>query len=612
MLESALVGSAAAAAPCFSKPGTATASLASRTLLPTMLLNGTVSYSRPLLAPSQVSFRIGLARTRMSTYPCDSMDFIMMDLERPDGKHRHADFCTGDLTGRLLEFLSCAEGVDGKNDAQLDALFERILKQQRPSGFIGRYAAAPQQMEPEDDPLRGGASAKIFFGLARYYELTGDRRALTAAEGLANLLWSVRGEWEKRLKPGKDNRDVGFWAIEPLARLYGITKDARWLKFCEMTTQYLASCENRICHSHGHLTTLRGLQVMALITGDLSWNKLAETDRQTIIEKKMEMPDGNIPERFPTSERNEGCSIADWMMLNLNHGLIYGDDAAYDRAERIFWNALAFNQLVTGGFGHRRISANGYGVDKIHEAWWCCTPDAGMAMADYARHAITFHRGTIRINFLIPGQYELPLPGNHWAYVKVASDYPAKADALVEVTNISDTMPIKIRIPACVRNANVEETRSAGKATLKFHGEMGHRIEPCHPGVMVTYGPLILIPAKGIETGVSALSDPGTQGIPIGYVPQSLPPGVPKIKLDAPADAEGFVHLPLCPPERPIPTWSYFDESPGSPTQVEGAAVEVVLTYPSGKIFPVRFTPMCYNTSQLSLFDTAMIFQGVE
>ena len=37
------------------------------------------------------------------------------------------------------------------------------------------------------------------------------------------------------------------------------------------------------------------------------------------------------------------------------------NDAIYDRAERIFWNALSFNQWVTGGFGHRQLLAQGYG-----------------------------------------------------------------------------------------------------------------------------------------------------------------------------------------------------------------------------------------------------------
>ena len=41
---------------------------------------------------------------------CGKQDQFVMDLERPDGVHRHAHWCTGDLTGRLLEFLLHAGG----------------------------------------------------------------------------------------------------------------------------------------------------------------------------------------------------------------------------------------------------------------------------------------------------------------------------------------------------------------------------------------------------------------------------------------------------------------------------------------------------------------------
>jgi hypothetical protein len=91
-----------------------------------------------------------------------------------------------------------------------------------------------------------------------------------------------------------------------------------------------------------------------------------------------------------------------------------------------------------------------------------------------------------------------------------------------------------------------------------------------------------------------------------------MPADIPKIKLDVPADANGFVKLPLCPPERPLPPWNYWHEGPGSPTWVEGAGVEVGLKFPDGKVFSTRFAPMCYSTSCLSLFETPVVFQGVE
>ena len=125
--------------------------------------------------------------------------------------------------------------------------------------------------------------------------------------------------------------------------------------------------------------------------------------------------------------------------------------------------------------------------------------------------------------------------------------------------------------------------------------------------MILTYGPLVLVPATW-PWGPAAQQGLGNTATAGG----SLPAGVPAIKLDGPADADGFVHLPLCPPERPLPEWSYFDEGPGAPTWVAGSAVEVRLKFSGSDVRPVRFTPMCYNTSNLSLFETPVVFRDVE
>ena len=107
-----------------------------------------VIQAKPKLSDSQLKFRIGLARKRTAEYPMDNLDFILMDLEQPDLCTRHAHWCSGDLTGRTLEFLSCAEGIDGNTDVRLKDLFERILRQKCDCGLIGRYSGVNPKKEP--------------------------------------------------------------------------------------------------------------------------------------------------------------------------------------------------------------------------------------------------------------------------------------------------------------------------------------------------------------------------------------------------------------------------------------------------------------------------------
>jgi len=547
-----------------------------------MLMGGSISLSNPLVSESQLGFRIGLARTRTSSYPLDSMDFIMMDLERPDNCSRHAHWCTGDLTGRLLEFLSCSDGVDGKSDPRLSQLFERILKQRRPSGLFGKYAGQPKNVVPEDD-INSGAD-RLFCGLIRYYDLTGNEQALESAEGVANWLISRTDVWRTQLK-NTGGRIIYAWVTEPFARLYGITRDQRYLDFCGMINENLETCEKGV-HAHGYMSTLRGLQVATLITGDKAWNDKPEQNRRIIIDKHYEMPDGCTPEGFPSSPANEGCSIADWLMLNLNAGLISGDDSAYEKAERIFWNALAFNQWITGGFGHRALTPIGYGMSRFEEAWWCCVHDAGIAMSEYARHAVTFRDNAVHINLLVPGKYELPLPDGQNAEVRIDTRYPASGEAIIEAKNIPADISVKVRVPGCIRKPDLSETRSADKVRVALKGRLGHRIEECQSGVMLTYGPLVLAPLFALSA--SSLD-------------------TPLLKVGEKADSDGFLQLS----NTPLPEWSYFDEGPGARCWVEGSAVNVPVRFPNGDVRELHFCPLCYNTSNLTLYETPIVFQGV-
>ena len=553
-----------------------------------------VTLASPLLTDSQIKFRLGLVRQRTRTYPLDSMDFIMLDLERPETAHRQAFQCMGDLTGRLLEFLSHAQGVDGLQDDRLPDLFERILRQRRPSGLFGRIIADPYLVHE-----CFAALARVFPGLIYYHELTNDMRALDAAVGLANLTIRSKDIWYKRLKE-TGGRSIEFWIAEHLALLYGVTGEKAYLDFVGMIAEGL-EMPDKGAHAHGYMATLRGLQIAAMITGDAAWNAKVETARRIIIDRHYEMPDGCTPEGFPHSGANEGCSIADWLMLNLNTAAITGSADAYERAERILWNPLAFNQWITGSFGIRSTTPNGYGMRRFEEAWWCCLHHGGLGLVEYARHAVTLRDNAIHVNLLVPGRYRLALPGGGEAEVRVATAYPARAEAFVEAVRVPADMSLRLRVPACVKHPVIAESRDGDCVRLKFSGRIGHHVESCHGGVMLKYGPLILAPAVYSWQGEERTQ--GESHVPTGYIPDVMPSGLPILKVP-PADADGLLTLS----ELPMPEWTYFEDGQTSRCGVPGSPANVPVAFPDGKERTLRFTPLCYNTSNLSLFETPVVF----
>jgi hypothetical protein len=562
-----------------------------------------VALSCPLLSRSQVRFRLELAQQRTRSYPLDSMDFVMMDLERPEGHHRHAYQCTGDLTGRLLEFLSHAEGVDGRHDPRLPELFERILRQRRPSGLLGRILADPMIVHE-----CFSACARFFPGFIYYYELTHDIRAIDAAIGLAEHAIRHKDIWHKRAKE-TGGRAIELWITEPMAMLHGILGRQEYLDFVGMINDTV-EMPDRGAHAHGYMAMLRGLQTAALITGDASWNTKPEAARRMIIERHFELPDGCTPECFPHSGANEGCSIADWLMLNLNTAAIAGDDDAYEHAEHILWNALAFNQWNTGCFGVRSTSPSGYSMRRFEEAWWCCLHHGGLALVEYARHAVTLRERTIQVNLLVPGLYRVALAGGREAEVRIATAYPARAETFISAAGLPEGVSLRLRVPACARQAVVTETRDSDRVHLKLSGRLGHHVVSCHGGVMLKYGPLVVAPAiyswQGEGNGCYTAAASETRA-PTGYIPESMPTGLPLLELPAP-DAEGLLELS----DLPRPEWMYFDEGETSRCGVEGSAANVPVRFPDGTRKALRFTPLCYNTSCLSLFDTPIIFGGSE
>lgn len=550
--------------------------------------------STPHLGPSQLSFRIGLARRRLSAYPLDDINFIFNNIERPRMSRVMADWWTGDLSGRILEALSASDGVDGVHDARLTAIYERLLRNRQPEGYIGEFAADPVRQSADGFP--NTVLNKILPGLVRYYRLTGDLRALDAAESEVNYLLRHKDAWMAYFKP---DRPIALynWVADGIAQLHEITGDKRYEQALRETLARLGGIE--YAHTHGAMTTLRAYQRMAHVTGDMSWNEKPELFRRRIAEKHYESVAGDIPEGFPMSPRNESCSTADWMQLNLWAGLLLSGeaaDSAYAKAEHIFWNALAYNQIVTGGFGHRQFLRRGYGTMEFQEAWWCCTENALLAMSEYARHCVTADDEEIRVNMLVPGVYDVD-----GASVQIASLWPGRAEARVSVRDPRGRR-VYVRRPEGVAGWREERSEQPGGLQLHLTGRVGHTVEPWEDRFALKYGILILAP--GNNTWVQRENALAGSTIPAGYEGASFSSMDFRVELPA-ADESGFYplnHLPL-------PNWIFYEESPDSRTSFENVSVTVPIVFDDGQRADVRFWPLCYFVSTLTFYALPLLFR---
>ena len=559
------------------------------------------TFAQATLHESPLLNRIKLAKQRGRSYPLDSLDFIMVDLERPETLTRHCDFFTGDLTGRYLDFLAASAHLEPSDHDRMQALFARILKCQTPNGSFGRVPGVY-----EEEPA-WAASCKVFIGLLRYYQETGDPKALTAAQRNAEFFFAnldrIREASIQQKKPedlhkwirtGGGLKDLGTTITEPMAELFGITGDQRYLNVCRVVAEAQQSrpLKGRGIAT-GTITTLRGLQLAAIYTGDTPWNKQPEHARKEIADKAV-WADGNISESLPSSSRNEGCAIADWIMLNLNAGFISGEDEAYEKAENALWNALFLNQTVNGCFGHREHeSDHTYGGAVLsQEAWWCCLHHAGLAMVEFANHAVTMRGDELRINLLVPGRYRLPYKGTT-IEVEVSTRYPEKADTAVVISGAPAELKARIRIPSCLKGAEVKVTKlPGGKTRHVLSGRMGYQLEEVKNGVVLRYGPLVMAPLRyAQEVKVTNQDSDILEGYFFERVDKGRATIVPPDK-----DTDGFYLFP----KEPKPIWKNYEEGTLSRLAFDNLSINVKLAYPDGTSQVQRFWPECYSTTSIA------------
>ena len=166
--------------------------------------------------------------------------------------------------------------------------------------------------------------------------------------------------------------------------------------------------------------------------------------------------------------------------------------------------------------------------------------------------------------------------------------------------NMPKDVKLKVNIPTFVKDKSIEEKYINGVYRAVINGKIGHYTEKYDKGYILKYGPLVLSPSIYYWGKHTDLSE---GDVPAGYIPQMLPGG--KCGIVCPAqNADGFLDLP----HEPLPDWSYFDEGTISRTAVGNSSVNVQVEFENGKRETLRFTPLCYNLSNLSFYDAPLVF----
>ena len=355
----------------------------------------------------------------------------------------------GDQIGRYLSVLHVAAGSWWSTAAARRAqILNTVLPLQGPAGNFG-----PEKPDQTNVQFISG-NAFALRGLLDAYEGGGDPRALNAGRQLARYFEAAFDYYKDRGAQGSMHEFYGH-CVDGLVRLHQLGGDPWAL---DLATR-IGSRAGRTHHTHHSLSMYRGVMDLYRVTGNEDY--LRRTLNYLDWVRSVRCVTGGVPESMPEYHEDEGCALADYVIVNLQVFAATGRDEFLDEAENTLANHLFMNQFHTGGFGHRAFAQDVVG-GKDWQGWegkfgsenpGCCSLWGQWALGNVSSYIATRSGDTIEINLHPTASIEFPEPG---VQIRIESDFPRMRQAsLIISVNRSREMDFRFRVPQWADGATV-------------------------------------------------------------------------------------------------------------------------------------------------------------
>ena len=408
----------------------------------------------------QIQQHLNHAVERLQSAPLDDIEFVLSDI----GFHRQRRFTnySGDVSGRMLGALNSSASLVKHEISFLDSLRKEIPTFQKPDGHFGvEQDLANQTSQEKDMPILWG-NGRMLLAMAEYCRDHNDPALLESARKLGDYIISTRkyfGKEENFTQVGGVYAS-GFTTCYPslidgLAALGEITGQKKYYD----EARYIA----RLClldgefahhHSHGRLTAYRGMLDLDRLTGTNEFTPAVIAGCKVIREKYL-LPTNGITEIFDLDyPRDEGCSEADWIRVNLLLWRATAETEYLDMAESVLRNHLLGNQFSNGGFGHvtytplQRGNQSYPGGKVLHfgtESYWCCSMHGTQILGDIVRWSVLQSKEAFWVTWLaeVSAQFSLDAQNITIAIQKQRSD---SWQVVLKAPSQAKTI-LKLRVP---------------------------------------------------------------------------------------------------------------------------------------------------------------------
>jgi|YelNatPaOPRAMG01_1025707.scaffolds.fasta_scaffold03650_7 DUF1680 family protein len=366
-----------------------------------------------------------ICATNRLTQPPYSEEFILADVSFKE-KRVFTEY-SGDISGRIIG-LAATQALCGRPTCwDLNDLLTKLVPYQKPDGHFG----APQNLDQgidasRDMPILWG-NGRMLIGLVEAWNAIHNKEALEMAKKLGDYYVNTDEYYDHASLVHQFGSEASgfqtcyFSGIEGLVKLYQATKDKRYLTQAEKMAQLMIdSSPIGEMHSHGRLCADRGLLDLYEVTKDIQYLNYVIRDENAFRTQYM-FPTGGISEMTGRSwNRDEGCSEADWLRLNLRLWRLTGTEMYLDTAEMDLLNEMEVNQFPNGGFGHHVCYEedglmDGYQAittPGTQEAYWCCSIHAPRALLETPWYCAAVQGRKIYVNLYEPVKTELKVGGD--------------------------------------------------------------------------------------------------------------------------------------------------------------------------------------------------------
>ena len=385
----------------------------------------------------------------------------------------------GDQFGRMFSVMHVAEGYGWSSVPRLrQAVAGVVLPVQTEDGNFGPRLGLDQQ----DSRIISG-NAFALRGLMDAYKDSGEARYLEAARRLARYYEATFETWEEKGEGGPVHEFYGH-CLDGLVRLHELGGDAWALDLAKR----IAHLAGRTSHTHHSLSLYRGVIDLYRVTKDAGLLEKAEDYLKWCRDSRIVT--GGLPENMPAYYQDEGCALADYLVVNLMMFRATGRDDFLEDAERVLVNHLFMNQFVTGGFGHRLFAPDIIGA-KGWQGWdgrfgsenpGCCSLWGQWGLGQAGRYIITRQGNAAEVNLFAAADVGLPDIGTR---LEIRSDFPAMKAAVITVRcDRPAKFELRLRRPAWaegisvkVNGKEVEAGPPGSRITMERTWKSGDKVE---------------------------------------------------------------------------------------------------------------------------------------